>query len=62
MESAPAWDRVWIEIDPAAEPIAGVLRRGSDPARSFSGWLEFVALLESERRPRADPSAPAEPG
>ena len=55
---APASDRVWIEIDPAAEPISGVVHHGSDPARRFSGWLELVALLESERRPARGPSAP----
>jgi hypothetical protein len=49
MSSEPTPDRVWIEIDPAAEPIAGVIHHGSAPARPFAGWLELVALLESER-------------
>jgi hypothetical protein len=45
----PGADRLWIEIDPAAEPISGVVHRGSEPARPFDGWLELVALLEAER-------------
>ena len=51
-DSAP--DRVWIEIDPASEPIAGVLHHSSEPDRPFAGWLELVALLEAARRPGAD--------
>jgi hypothetical protein len=50
MRSDSAAEPVLIEIDPSAEPIAGVVRHGSGPARSFSGWLELVALLESERQ------------
>ena len=50
-------DRVWIEIDPGAEPISGVIHRGSEPARPFDGWLELVALLEAER----DGSGPVGP-
>jgi hypothetical protein len=50
----PASDRVWIEIDPAREPIAGVVHDGSEPDRPFAGWLELVALLEATRRPGAD--------
>jgi hypothetical protein len=44
-------DRLWIEIDVAAEPISGVIHRGSDRAARFDGWLELVALLEAERHP-----------
>jgi hypothetical protein len=54
-------DRVWIEIDPAAEPIVGFIHHGSHPARPFAGWLELVALLESERGPAAGSSAPDDP-
>jgi hypothetical protein len=54
MCSRPA-DRVWIEIDPAAEPIAGVIHHGSAPAQPFAGWLDLVALLESERGSVARP-------
>jgi hypothetical protein len=61
MCSEPAPDRVLIEIDPAAEPISGVIRHGASPARAFSGWLELVALLDSERRPAAGPSPPEDP-
>jgi hypothetical protein len=61
MCSESSSDRVRIEIDPGADPISGVVRHGSEPARTFSGWLELVALLESERRPAAGPSSPADP-
>jgi hypothetical protein len=50
MRREPASERVLIEIDPSADPITGVVRHGAGPARSFSGWLELVALLESERQ------------
>jgi hypothetical protein len=60
MCSEPAPDRVWIEIDPAAEPIAGVMHHGPESARPFVGWLELVALLESERQPSGSPRAPAD--
>jgi hypothetical protein len=56
MCSNPSLDRVWIEIDPASEPIAGVVRRGSEPGRPFAGWLELVALLEATCRPDPDRS------
>lgn len=58
----PGPDRVWIEIDPAAEPISGVLHHGSEPARSFDGWLELVALLETERRPGPRRDVPPDQG
>ena len=57
MSSDAPPDRVWVEIDAAAEPIAGVVHRGSDAARPFAGWLELVALLESERDRAVDPGA-----
>jgi hypothetical protein len=41
--------RVWIEVDPASEPIAGVIHDGSGDGRAFAGWLELVALLEATR-------------
>ena len=47
-------DRVWVEIDARAEPIAGTVRRGADRPRPFAGWLELVALLESERQTNGD--------
>jgi hypothetical protein len=50
-------DRVWVEVDASAEPIAGLIHRGADPARPFAGWLELVALLESERDRAIDPGA-----
>jgi hypothetical protein len=62
MRSDPAEDRVRIEIDPAAEPIAGLIHHGSRPARPFSGWLELIALLESERGAPSGPTTSADPG
>ena len=53
---------MWIEIDPAAEPISGVVHHGSEPARRFDGWLELVALLETERRPVSGSVAPPDQG
>jgi hypothetical protein len=58
----PGADRVWVEIDPTSQPISGVVHHGSEPARRFDGWLELVALLESERRTGSSPLAPPEPG
>jgi hypothetical protein len=58
----PGTDRVWIEIDPAAAPISGVFHHGSEPARRFEGWLELVALLETERRPGNGPAVPPDQG
>jgi hypothetical protein len=60
MSCEPTDDRVWVEIDASSEPIAGIVRRGADPARPFAGWLELVALLESERRTGGDPCASGE--
>ena len=62
MSDDRATDRLWIEIDPAAEPISGVIHHGSEPARRFDGWLELVALLETERRPGSDPFVPRDQG
>ena len=59
-DSAP--DRVWIEIDPSADPISGVMHHGSEPARQFDGWLELVALLETERLPGSGPIVPGDQG
>ena len=50
-------NRVWIEVDPASEPIAGVIYHGSEPGRPFAGWLELVALLESTRSAALSPSS-----
>ena len=57
MSTDAAADRVWVEVDAAAEPIAGLVHRGADPARPFAGWLELVALLESERGRAVDQAA-----
>lgn len=46
-----------IEVDLGVEPIAGVLRSGSEE-RSFSGWLGLAAVLEQmyEGQQGADPA------
>ena len=53
-------DRLWIELDPASEPIAGVVHDGSESGRPFAGWLELVALLEAARRAAVGPDSPSE--
>jgi hypothetical protein len=62
MCSDPASDRLVIEIDPASDPICGVIRRGTEPVRRFHGWLELVAVLETELRHGDDPMAPRDRG
>jgi hypothetical protein len=57
-----ATDRLWIEIDPAAQPISGLVHHGSEPIRRFEGWLELVALLETERDSGSGRGAPPGPG
>ena len=49
-----AGERVWIEVDLAADPITGLVHSGDDRARPFDGWLELVALLEAAREPTSD--------
>jgi hypothetical protein len=53
-------DRVWIELNPASEPIAGVIHDGSESGRPFAGWLELVALLEAARSGAVGPDSPSE--
>jgi hypothetical protein len=53
-------DRLWIELDPASEPIAGVVHDGSESGRPFAGLLELVALVEAERGPAVGPDSPSE--
>jgi hypothetical protein len=60
MCTTPAPDRLWIEIDLSAEPMSGAIHHGRDPVRRFSGWLELVALLETERQPGGAPIVPRE--
>lgn len=62
MRSNQAPDRLWIEVDLAAEPISGVIHHGSEPGRPFDGWLELVALLETERHPGHGPVVPSDQG
>ena len=36
-----------LELDPAAEPIAGSLRDGGSLPRPFVGWLGLLAALDA---------------
>jgi hypothetical protein len=47
-------ERVWIELDPATEPIAGVIHRGPAAIGSFHGWVELMALIDTVREPPDD--------
>jgi hypothetical protein len=40
--------RIVLELDPAADPIAGSLTGPRAPARSFSGWIALGRALEQE--------------
>jgi hypothetical protein len=39
--------RVIIEFEPGSQPINGVVREQGLAPRPFSGWLEFMVLLEA---------------
>ncbi len=39
--------RITLELEPAADPIAGRLYAHERPEHSFFGWLEFAAALEA---------------
>ena len=62
MCTAAAPDRLWIEIELAAEPISGVIHHGPQRASRFDGWLELVALLEAERHPAQGGIVPRDQG
>jgi hypothetical protein len=57
MPHEPAPDRLWIEVDPGAEPITGTVHRGTAAGRPFAGWLELLALLDGERAAESRPAA-----
>ena len=59
MSELPA--RLVLEIDLEAEQITGSMRANGEPARPFSGWLEFITAFEDWRRgrPQAEPPPPA---
>ena len=44
---------VHVELDllPGTEPISGVLSTAGRPPLPFSGWVEFLGLLERLREP-----------
>lgn len=52
-------DRVWVEIQPEAKPICGVVHGRDGRDEGFTGWLELVALLEAAIEPASfDPRRP----
>ena len=46
---------VELDLQPGQDPIAGVLSVAGHPPRSFSGWVEFLGLLECLRDPSHPP-------
>ena len=40
---------VELDLNAGEDPIAGVLSVGGRPPRAFSGWVEFLGLLERAR-------------
>jgi hypothetical protein len=48
---APSTIQMLLELDPGAEPIAGVLRQPScGDAKPFTGWPLLTEMLEAIRR------------
>jgi hypothetical protein len=45
----PATIRLVIELDPAAEPISGMLTRDDGQITAFQGWLALTEALEASR-------------
>jgi hypothetical protein len=54
----PTTIRVVIELDPAAEPISGMLTQHDGRTTAFHGWLALTEALEASRH---DGSAVPEP-
>lgn len=46
--------RIRLDLEPAAEPIAGRLGVESGVGQAFSGYLELIAALEALRSTPAD--------
>jgi hypothetical protein len=45
----PTTIRVVIELDPAAEPISGMLTQDDGQTMAFHGWLALTEALEASR-------------
>jgi hypothetical protein len=52
---------IWLEVDVAADGIAGRLHEDDRPPLAFSGWLELVAAVEAARRRHATAAGQREP-
>jgi hypothetical protein len=48
--------RIVLDLDPAADPIAGSIAVGDRPAAPFSGWLQLAEVLTT-----ATDSSPPQP-
>lgn len=47
--------KLLLEIDPMAEPVAGMVREGPGPSQMFTGWTQLghaldVAITEARHR------------
>ena len=58
--SDPDHFRLSLELDPGSDRLSGRLLEEGTPDRAFSGWLEFVAAVESVHQ-RAAVRAPSDP-
>lgn len=52
--------RLTVDVDPASEPMAGVLSHADGPDQPFVGWTAFVRAVEialdvGRRRPDTPP-------
>jgi hypothetical protein len=59
---SPARTRLTIDLDPWADPIAGVVQEGCGHSRPFAGWIELTRTIEvALQAARQDrPSGPAD--
>jgi hypothetical protein len=54
---------VVIDLDPAADPIAGRLQLGAGPCLPFAGWLDLAGAIQRAIEPECEAAqrqAPAE--
>lgn len=42
----PAWVPAHLEIDPASDPVAGLVRDRNGRRHDFTGWLQLMAAVE----------------
>ncbi len=44
--TATALVRLVVEVDPSAEPVAGVIRRDGRDAEAFAGWMALTQAID----------------